>query len=564
METHSFDFCLGEEEPNVYEFRYDPSLTNSGNEIDALHDFLDGSEIIHQESSADDAKADEANERYSANKMYSPLDVPLEITLSEEYFAPEKPPVFETTTDAIIKDAFFVRDSGEVSFRGTSNTDIDVRVTKFVVVDSMEMEDPFMVTVTYKGGDGHPDVEKEELDFTALTVLPNSEGWVKQINDDISAAVPKIDRLLGGHKHTGKDRTQTMIQYGYTGQCPSSLGVYVSNLQHDVQTKMGSPKNLTLLRVNRGMFSENNPDLPCEIPKENLSRIDDGPHHLRLLQCLRGLGKSLAQQYRELLHPLQKEAVDDNLVRVWDCAASLANIACAEKPVRSAIDNLHCAVVSAMVGCTPFHQDDKNASSFVCNVPDFHVCLTNNPNIAFTHVFLDNKKDQATVVLVLQSRGTTTHFYGADNWHGSLVASSLVGFLKQNGVSGTYVGTSENEWEECNEKPHLVEAEQRAWTTYVNKESMFRVQNIMECYNAYGEVPMVFSRCQGGVGHERIHQRGSPIRSDWLDDEYIQIGKKGHPFPVTRHESTECDFKVVTYSEHVNTMKLHLDRYLKK
>jgi hypothetical protein len=82
-----------------------------------------------------------------------------------------------------------------------------------------------------------------------------------------------------------------------------------------------------------------------------------------------------------------------------------------------------------MQECTPFHVDNKNASSFVSMVPDFHICLTNNPKIAFTHVFLDTEKNEALVVFVLQSFGTSTHFYGSDNYHRFLLASSLISFF---------------------------------------------------------------------------------------------------------------------------------------
>ena len=36
---------------------------------------------------------------------------------------------------------------------------------------------------------------------------------------------------------------------------------------------------------------------------------------------------------------------------------------------------------------TDFHIDDNNTSSYACPIPDFHICLTNNPMIAFTHFF---------------------------------------------------------------------------------------------------------------------------------------------------------------------------------
>ena len=81
-------------------------------------------------------------------------------------------------------------------------------------------------------------------------------------------------------------------------------------------------------------------------------------------------------------------------------------VAGAEVPVRLCIDELYCAVIAENDACSDFHIGDNNTSSYACPIPDFHICLTNNPMIAFTCVFLDTKHNEVSIVLVLQVKGT--------------------------------------------------------------------------------------------------------------------------------------------------------------
>ena len=100
------------------------------------------------------------------------------------------------------------------------------------------------------------------------------------------------------------------------------------------------------------------------------------------------------------LDPVMVDGCNEKLLCAWDVAASMAQVAGAEVPVRSCIDRLHCAVIAAKDVCSDFHIDDNNTSSYACPIPDFHICLTNNPMIAFTHIFLDTKNNEAIIVLV--------------------------------------------------------------------------------------------------------------------------------------------------------------------
>ena len=150
-------------------------------------------------------------------------------------------------------------------------------------------------------------------------------------------------------------------------------------------------------------------------------------------------------QMEECLYPGIMNEWNKRLVWVWDVATSVANTAGTEVPVRSSIDELHCAVIAAKTVCSSFHIDDNNASLYACPVPDFHICLTDNPQISFAHVFVDNDNNEAIVVLALQSKGTRTNFIGAVTYHGSLCAPLLMDFLHHGGVPGEYHGTNEIE-----------------------------------------------------------------------------------------------------------------------
>ena len=116
-------------------------------------------------------------------------------------------------------------------------------------------------------------------------------------------------------------------------------------------------------------------------------------------------GNKMKSCLEESLGPALVDGWNEKLLHVWDVAASMVQVEGAEVPVRSCIDGLHCAVIVAKDVCSDFHIDDNNTSSYTCPIPDFHICLTNNPMIAFTHIFLDTKHKEAIIVLVLQVKG---------------------------------------------------------------------------------------------------------------------------------------------------------------
>ena len=48
-----------------------------------------------------------------------------------------------------------------------------------------------------------------------------------------------------------------MVQYGYTASTISSLGVYVTSFMHDPRKPGSAVKNIKPLRINHGIFMEN-------------------------------------------------------------------------------------------------------------------------------------------------------------------------------------------------------------------------------------------------------------------------------------------------------------------
>ena len=562
MGSKLYDLCYGEEEEYAtaasstgIDFMYDPSMSEShasssaGDSAVIGYDFNEDSNSIHGVESlghifqdvqiADTKVASVPSPKTPRRHMPRTAAAPIKLV------TPTTTKIAKTKSDKIIDNDFTVTKEGNVLFTPEFSSRVKVPVTKFVVVDSMKLLEPFVIRGTYEGADGGDTGYHEEA--FVLKVPPNDPTWRDQIRVDATSAIPEIKALLGPGESSPKqgNRTETMIQYGYTGPSPSSLGLYVGNLGHNMDK---SVKNLTPLRVNRGILALFADNLPITFPTENLALKGDGPHHKRLLTRLRGLGASLKEQHDNLNNQGYNERITARLMLVWDCAQSVAAVAGAEKPIKLAMDDLHCAVVAAMDECTGFHLDLKNASSFVSCVPDFHMCFTNNPKVAFAHIFINTEKNEAFIVLVLQSFGTSTHFYGADNYHGALVASSLITFLRCHGVSGSYVGTSNHEWETGGDDAHLIEGEDRIWSTYVNKKCMFRMEQLLDFYKVHEQVPLVFSRLTGS--RIIVHQSGSCIPERDLGGGDYQVGTDRIPFPAKRDPATVASFDIITYSEY--------------
>ena len=276
-------------------------------------------------------------------------------------------------------------------------------VSKFHVVDPNKLEEPFVVTSHYMDSDIWSTREEHNM----LKVFLNEGFWWSDIEKEASIAINATVALLGssGARATN-DRTKTMVQYGYTASTISLPGVYLTSFMHDHRKPCGAVKNIKALRINQGIFTENQ-----QPAFENIkAKKDEVKMHEALLTSLWMLGNKMKSRLEQSLDPAFVKGWNEKLCHIWDVAASVAQVAGAEVPVRSCIDRLHCAVIAATDVCSDFHIDDNNTSSYACPIPDFHICLTNNPMIAFTHVFLDTKNNGAIIVLVLQPKGTVTNF----------------------------------------------------------------------------------------------------------------------------------------------------------
>ena len=78
------------------------------------------------------------------------------------------------------------------------------------------------------------------------------------IEKEASVAIDATVALLGssGARATN-DRTKTMVQYGYTASTISLPGVYLTSFVHDHRKPGGAVKNIKALRINQGIFAEN-------------------------------------------------------------------------------------------------------------------------------------------------------------------------------------------------------------------------------------------------------------------------------------------------------------------
>ena len=72
----------------------------------------------------------------------------------------------------------------------------------------------------------------------------------------------------------------------------------------------------------------------------------------------------MKSRLEETLDPAVVDGWNKKLLHVWDVAASVAQVAGAEVPVRLCIDGLHYAVIAAKDVCSDFHIDDNNTSSY--------------------------------------------------------------------------------------------------------------------------------------------------------------------------------------------------------
>ena len=271
-------------------------------------------------------------------------------------------------------------------------------VSKFHVVDPNKLEKPFVIMGHYIDSDFWGTREEHNM----LKVFPNERFWWSDIEKEASVAINATVSLLGSSgARVTNDMTKTMVQYRYTASTISSPGVYVTSFAHDPRKPGGAGKNIKPLRINQGIFVENQ-----QPAFENIKvKKDEVKMHEALLTSLQMLGNKMKLHLEETLDPVFVDGWNEKLLHVWDVAASMVQVTGTEVPVRSCIDGLHCVVIAAKDVCSDFHIDNNNTSSYACPIPDFHICLTNNPMIAFTHIFLDTKNNEAIIVLVLQPKG---------------------------------------------------------------------------------------------------------------------------------------------------------------
>ena len=412
-------------------------------------------------------------------------------------------------------------------------------VSKFHVVDPNKLEKPFVVMGHYIDSDFWGTQEEHNV----LKVFPNEGFWWSNIEKEASVAIDATVSLLSSSgARVTNDRTKTMVQYRYTASTISSPGVYITSFVHDPRKPGSAVKNIKPLRINQGVFVESQ-----QPAFENIKvKKDEVKKHEVLLTSLRMLGNKMKSRLEETLDPVFVDGWNEKLLHVWDVAASVVQVAGAEVPVRSCIDGLHCAVIAAKDVCSDFHIDDNNTSSYACPIPDFHICLTNNPMIAFTHIFLDTKNNEAIIVLVLQPKGTVTNFFAVDTYHGALHAMLLMNYLRDSGIPGMSHGTNEDEYNNMRVrcKVQQVEKEWQVWATYVNKKSMFIIDSITAYYHISGKEPLIFEHFLWTAGKiPYIHRQGQQLTTEEIEQNRLLCDGLGY---LSMHdtETTVATFQV--------------------
>ena len=127
-------------------------------------------------------------------------------------------------------------------------------VSKFHVVDPNKLEKPFVITGHYIDSDFWGIREEHNM----LKVFLNEGIWWSNIEKEAIVAINATVSLLGslGARVTN-DRTKTMAQYRYTASTISSLDVYVTSFMHEPRKPGSAVKNIKPLRINHGIFMEN-------------------------------------------------------------------------------------------------------------------------------------------------------------------------------------------------------------------------------------------------------------------------------------------------------------------
>ena len=127
-------------------------------------------------------------------------------------------------------------------------------ISKFHVADPNKLEEPFVVTGHYIDSDFWGTWEEHNV----LKVFPNEGfGW-SDIEKEASVAIDATVALLSSSgARVTNDRTKTMVQYRYTASTISLPGVYITSFVHDPRKPGSAVKNIKALRINQGVFAEN-------------------------------------------------------------------------------------------------------------------------------------------------------------------------------------------------------------------------------------------------------------------------------------------------------------------
>lgn len=157
---------------------------------------------------------------------------------------------------------------------------------------------------------------------------------------------------------------------------------------------------------------------------------------------------------------------------------------------------------------TPVHKDNSNASLDFGGFPDYHICLTDNPNIAFL-VYVPMTGNRVMPILIVRRKNATTFFGGGSCYHGSVhIRTYLSAFASQFERQGI-----------CNECP--VQDEwfspvgkcQRQFLTFFTRVSVPMIWHTIKGYEMIGKTPLSFCpKREKGKGQLKKNRSKRAIR----------------------------------------------------
>lgn len=174
------------------------------------------------------------------------------------------------------------------------------------------------------------------------------------------------------------------------------------------------------------------------------------------------------------------------------------------------ITNLgHSMVVIAMSQTSQTHLDSQNSQMNFGGHPDYHMCLTDNPNIAFL-VYLPVGKNYILPLLVQQRKWATTFFYGGSFQHGSVhIGSYLNEYCKLSGNILTHMDFPlQPEWWQ----PIRTQTQRFFLATYT-RSSLPMIYKTLQAYQAINQEPKLFQPKRGnGEGQMKFDRHNQAIR----------------------------------------------------